>query len=327
MMRCHSCLKGCENDFCRSCSRKIFGKDKFKAKLDFTLPDIAQGTGDGVKRISISGAQVKFSLKFEGRKLATTDRNGVYILKPATSMRFRLFSDMPANEHVTMQMAKQIFKMDVAESALLEFSSGEFAYLTKRFDVRKDDTRIHQEDFAQVADLSSGNAGSNFKYESISYEEIAMLMKQHVSAYIIAVEKFFKIILFNYLVCNGDAHVKNFSIYSPNKEGVFVLTPAYDLLNTSLHASDERMALDLFANEEEYESEFFKANGFYGAPDFMEFAKRVGIAEKRAERFIRETIGHLDEMDEMIDVSFLSDEAKAKYKECIRDRAKALMIS
>ena len=106
-----------------------------------------------------------------------------------------------------------------------------------------------------------------------------------------------------------------------------MLTPAYDLLNTSLHASDERMALDFFANEEEYESEFFKANGFYGAPDFMKFAKRIGIAEKRAERFIREIINHLDEMDEMIDESFLSDEAKVKYKECIRDRAKALAIS
>ena len=325
-MRCRSCLKECENDFCRTCSRKIFNKNKFSAKLDFTLPDIAQGTGDGVKRISISGAQIKFLLRFNWKKLEPTDRAGTYILKPATSMRFRLFRDMPANEHVTMQMAKQIFKMNVAESALMEFSSGEFAYLTKRFDVRKDDTRIHQEDFAQVADVCSQNAGSNFKYGSFSYEEIAGLIKQHVSAYIVAAEEFFRIILFNYLVCNGDAHIKNFSIYSPNKEGVFVLTPAYDLLNTSLHTSDERMALDLFADEENYESEFFSANGFYGAPDFMEFAKRIGIVEKRAGRFIREITSHLDEMNEMIDASFLSEEAKVKYKECIHDRARALKI-
>lgn len=36
---------------------------------------------------------------------------------------------------------------------------------------------------------------------------------------------------------------------------------------------------------------------------------------------------HLDEMNEMIDASFLSEEAKAKYKECIYDRARALEIS
>ena len=105
-----------------------------------------------------------------------------------------------------------------------------------------------------------------------------------------------------------------------------MLTPAYDLLNTLLHTSDERMALDLFADEENYESEFFSANGFYGAPDFMEFAKRIGIVEKRAGRFIREITSHLDEMNEMIDASFLSEEAKVKYKECIHDRARALKI-
>ena len=59
----------------------------------------------------------------------------------------------------------------------------------------------------------------------------------------------------------------------------------------------------------------------------MEFAKRIGIVEKRAERFIREMTNHLDEMNEMIDASFLSEEAKAKYKECIYDRARALEIS
>jgi len=322
--RCHCCLRETETDFCRTCSRKLFGKDRFSAMLNFSLPDIAQAPDGKPQRISISGAQPKYSLKIKGKGLVPTDRHGTYILKPATSMQFRLYADMPANEHVTMLMARQIFKLDVAESALLQFPSGEYAYLTKRYDVHRDGTRIHQEDFAQVADLSSEEQGSNYKYESLSYEDIAELIKDHVSAHTIALEKFFRTVLFNYLVCNGDAHIKNFSIYSPNQEGVFELSPAYDLMNTSLHASDSRTALDMFKDEDSFQTDFYRDNGFYGAADFMEFAKRIGIVETRALRFVKDIVAHVPEMDSMLGQSFLSDEAKRQYRESIRDRVKAL---
>ena len=325
-MHCHCCLKETENDFCRSCSQRLFSKANFSAMLKFTLPSIAQGTNQNTRRISISGAQAKYSLRIVSKELEPTDNNGTYILKPATNMQFRLFADMPANEHITMQMAKQIFKLNVAESALLRFTTGEYTYLTKRFDIRNDGSKILQEDLAQTAGLSSDANGSNFKYESLSYEEIAYILKQHVSASPIAIEQFFKVLLFNYLVCNGDAHIKNFSIYSPHQDGVYELTPAYDLINTSLHADGFRTALDLFKDEENYNGKFFKDNGFYGASDFLEFARRIGIVEKRAQKFILDITAHIPEMDEMLDKSFLSDEAKVLYKERIRDRAKALSL-
>ena len=325
-MRCHCCLNETENDFCRSCSQRLFSKANFSAMLKFTLSSIAQGTNQNTRRISISGAQAKYSLRIVSKELEPTDNNGTYILKPATNMQFKLFADMPANEHITMQMAKQIFKLNVAESALLRFTTGEYTYLTKRFDIRNDGSKILQEDLAQTAGLSSDANGSNFKYESLSYEEIAYILKQHVSASPIAIEQFFKVLLFNYLVCNGDAHIKNFSIYSPHQDGVYELTPAYDLINTSLHADGFRTALDLFKDEENYNGKFFKDNGFYGASDFLEFARRIGIVEKRAQKFILDITAHIPEMDEMLDKSFLSDEAKVLYKERIRDRAKALSL-
>ena len=325
-MRCHCCLKETENDFCRSCSQRLFSKANFSAMLKFTLPSIAQGTNQNTRRISISGAQAKYSLRIKSKELEPTDNNGTYILKPATNMQFRLFADMPANEHITMQMAKQIFKLNVAESALLQFTTGEYTYLTKRFDIRNDGSKILQEDLAQTAGLSSDANGSNFKYESLSYEEIADILKLHVSASPIAIEHFFRTLLFNYLVCNGDAHIKNFSLYCPHQDGVYELTPAYDLINTSLHADDFRTALDLFKDEENYNGKFLKDNGFYGASDFLEFARRIGIVETRAQKFILDITAHIPEMDEMLDKSFLSDEAKVQYKENIRDRAKALSL-
>ena len=325
-MRCHCCLKESENDFCRSCSQRLFGKANFSATLKFTLPSIGQGTNQNTRRISISGAQAKYSLRSVSKELEPTDNNGTYILKPSTNMQFRLFADMPANEHITMQMAKQIFKLNVAESALLQFTTKEYTYLTKRFDIRNDGSKILQEDLAQTAGLSSDANGSNFKYESLRYEEIADIVKQHVSASPIAIEHFFRTLLFNYLVCNGDAHIKNFSLYCPHQDGVYELTPAYDLINTSLHADDFRTALDLFKDEENYNGKFLKDNGFYGASDFLEFARRIGIVETRAQKFILDITAHIPEMDEMLDRSFLTDEAKAQYKENIRDRAKALSL-
>lgn len=319
--RCHSCLKETTRDFCPACAKRLFGVKKFNATLDFSLPEIKSNNGS-IRRISISGAQPKFSLLVNEGRLEPTENGGTFILKPAVEGLFDNTKDMPANEHLTMQMAQQIFKIDAADNALVYLKDGTPAYITKRFDVLPDGNRICQEDFAQVAGLTPGEKGSNYKYD-FSYQQIADLMKRYVSTYPTDVEKYFRLILFNYLVCNGDAHVKNFSIYSPNADGVYKLAPAYDLLNTSLHVQElGRTALELFVDD--FETEFFKANGFYGKPDFMELARRIGIKEIRAERFIAETCSHLREMDAMIDRSYLSEQSKVLFKAQVKDRAKAL---
>ena len=319
--RCHSCLKETPRDFCPACAKRLFGVKKFNATLDFSLPEIKSSNGS-IRRISISGAQPKFSLMVNEGRLEPTENGGTFILKPAVEGLFDNTKDMPANEHLTMQMARQIFKIDAADNALVYLKDGTPAYITKRFDVLPDGNRICQEDFAQVAGLTPGEKGSNYKYD-FSYQQIADLMKQYISTYPTDVEKYFRLILFNYLVCNGDAHVKNFSVYSPNADGVYKLTPAYDLQNTSLHVQElGRTALELFVDD--FETEFFKVNGFYGKPDFMELARRIGIKEIRAERFIAETCSHLKEMDAMIDRSYLSEQSKVLFKAQVEDQAKAL---
>ncbi|MCQ2125366.1 MAG: HipA domain-containing protein [Fibrobacter sp.] len=328
--RCHSCLKETPRDFCPACAKRLFGLKKFGATLDFSLPEIKANNGS-IRRISISGAQPKFSLIVNDGRLEPTENGGTFILKPAVEGLFDNTKDMPANEHLTMQMARQIFKIEAADNALVYLKDGTPAYITKRFDVLPDGNRICQEDFAQVAGLTPGEKGSNYKYD-FSYQQIADLMKQYVSTYPTDVEKYFKLILFNYLVCNGDAHVKNFSVYSPNADGVYKLAPAYDLLNTSLHIQElGRTALELFSENSaadysgaDFKTDFFKANGFYGKPDFMELARRIGIKEIRAQRFIAETCSLLGEMDAMIDLSYLSEPSKALFKAQVRDRAKAL---
>ena len=328
--RSHSCLKELRSggNFCVACSKKIFGKINFSARLNFNLPGLTASADGGPRRISISGAQTKFSAKIEDGMIVLTDCGGIYILKPSLDRSFENYGDMPANEHVTMQMARQIFKIPTAESALIYFGSGEPLYLTRRFDVLANGDRCVQNDFAQIAGLTPEENGEDYKYTALSYEGIAKLMKLHVSAYPVAAGNFFRTIFFNYLVCNGDAHAKNFSLRESETPGVYELTPAYDLLNTALHIKSEssRTALDLFQDEINFQTDFYEINGFYGTPDFLEFARRIGVVESRAKRFILRTIAAVPAMEAMLGSSFLSEESKMKYKACIRDRAQALNI-
>jgi serine/threonine-protein kinase HipA len=104
------------------------------------------------------------------------------------------------------------------------------------------------------------------------------------------------------------------------------MTPAYDLLNTRLHLPGESAcALDLFEND--YETESFKANGFYARDDFHEFGTCIGILQNRTNRFL-DTIAECEiEMSRMIDISYLSKPIQSQYKELIKERIKALTYS
>src|SRR6202012_5249664 len=99
--------------------------------------------------------------------------------------------------------------IDVGENGVVGFAGGEPAYLVRRFDVTADGTQRLQEDFAQIGKRSEETHGRNYKYD-FSYEEIGDLIRQHVAACAVDLERYLTLVVFNFLVHNGDAHVKNF---------------------------------------------------------------------------------------------------------------------
>jgi len=116
-----------------------------------------------------------------------------------TAAQFENLDQLPANEHLTMHLVRQSFGVEAALCALVFFSDGESpAFLTARFDVLPDGTRVLQEDMAQIAQITEETHGQNYKYD-LSYEEVAGLLKRVVSAYPIEIEKYFRLIVFNYL--------------------------------------------------------------------------------------------------------------------------------
>ncbi len=319
-MKCLSCFKDTQNIYCNRCKKSLFENQKISYILDFDKKEFLSTKVELSGRMSISGVQDKISLKIEDKKLIPTIEDGQYLLKPIPLMDYgELIDDVAVNEHFTMQLAIQIYKIPTALNGLIKFSDGELAYITKRFD-RINGTKIKQEDFASLAQYTESNNGKNYKYD-YSYEEIAKLIKKYLPTYKLEVIKFYKQILFNYLIGNGDAHLKNFSVFQRiTKE--YTLTPAYDLLSSSIHIPNEsRTALELF---EDIETKSYLANGFYAYDDFIKFSYIIGIEKKLAIKIINEFISYRDKTLELLDISFLSDDAKKKYKSLYLDRLKAV---
>ena len=320
---CHSTLKEISRPgYSSAAEKRLAGSQKrFPFILSYEYEDLIELRIEQVKKISISGVQEKASLRFDHNDLVKTEHLGEYILKPVPGTRFRLQEDIPANEHLTMQIAEQIFKIPTAVNACVSLADGQLAYITKRFD-RVNGEKILQEDFCQLSAVTKENSGENYKYES-SYENIGALVKQYCPAYSIEIRKLFKQILFNYIFSNGDAHLKNFSLLQ-SKTGDYIFTPAYDLLCTALHLeNDSQPALDLF---NDYESDFYKANAFFGEEDFLRLGELYSIKVHEAKRYLSEYDKCKLMVEDMVKRSFLSPTAKAGYIKLFYDKLRIMSL-
>ena len=319
-MKCLGCFKETKDTYCAKCKKSLFGKERLSYVLDFDKKEFLSKSLELSTHLSISGVQDKISLKIENGKLVPTAKDGRYILKPIPLMEYgEHISNVAKNEHFTMQLASQVFGLEIAHNCLIAFSDGELAYMTKRFD-RVDEKKVHQEDFCSLAQQTKETHGKNYKYD-YSYEQIGELIKTYLPTYKLELVKYFKLVLFNYLVGNGDAHLKNFSVTQRlTKE--YGLSPAYDLLSSSIHLPNEsRTALELF---EEFETKSFRANGYYAYDDFMAFAERLGINKKMSENIVKEFLNKEKKVLELLERSFLSLEVQKRYKALFLDRVRAV---
>ncbi|MEZ5303045.1 MAG: HipA domain-containing protein [Verrucomicrobiales bacterium] len=302
--------------------RELWNGHRVRPLLDFRKEDFLTIQRETAGRISISGVQDKISLRLEGNRLVPTEKRGDYLLKPVPLATYPKFTpDIPANEHLTMQIAAQVFGIPAAANGLVFFQGGEPAYITRRFDRDTANQPLAQEDFCQLSNRSPDTAGPNYKYDA-SYEEAGEILRRFCPSYRIEIEKLFRLIAFNYVFANGDAHLKNFSLLE-TPLGDFALAPAYDLLMTSLHLPNEsRTALDLFADD--FETASYEVNGFYKRPDFLEVAKRFGIAAQRVVRMLDAFAKQSAKVGDMVERSLLSSEAKTAYLALYQDRLRAI---
>jgi serine/threonine-protein kinase HipA len=268
-------------------------------------------------RMSISGVQDKFSVLLEKNKLRLTKQGerGSYILKPSPNAGTKP-DQMPANEHLTMQIARQLYDIETAENALIFFQNGDPAYITKRFDVGEDGNKLAQDDFASLDGRTPQTHGEHYKYLG-NYLELFQVMEKYIPAYKVEAPKLLKLIMFNYLFSNGDAHFKNFSILE-TPLGDYRLAPAYDLLNSRIHVKDKDFAL---------EDGLLPKNLGQGKimHQFAVLATQVGILPKIFADISAEMLSGSDKVEKLTLSSFLDETTKRSYIQSYQARLKQLM--
>jgi len=299
-----------------TCLRNVFNGKMVSHILPYDSPqkneEVSELFIENRKRISISGVQEKLSMVLEKNvlRLSREGEHGTYILKPVPR-DLKKIDQVPANEHLTMQIARQVYRINTAENAMIFFKDGTPAYLTKRFDVKGKSEKLGKEDFASLAGKTKDNAGPNFKYE-FSYEELGLLIKKFVPAWKIEIEKYFSLVLFNFLFSNGDAHLKNFSLLETSG-GDYILSPAYDLVNIRFHVDDTDFALEKGLFADNFKSVEYKKSGHPSKTDFIEFAKRIDVTESRIDKLLQPFFEKQGIVEILINRSFLNEAGKRGY--------------
>lgn len=100
--------------------------------------------------------------------------------------------------------------------------------------------------FEEVLVLMGKNKDEKY---SGSYESVAKLIYTVVKDKEKSMVSLYKTIVMNYLLKNGDAHLKNFGVIYDNNMNDISFAPAYDIVNTCVYIYKDRPALSMFGQK------------------------------------------------------------------------------
>jgi len=215
-------------------------------------PELDEKHGAGPWKFSLAGVGMKFSLLRAGDRLTLPGRNeaGDWIVK-LPDARYPL---VPQNEYAVMSLAREI-GIDVPDIELLPReklpdiptpawpNKEDHAYAIRRFDRTNSGGRVHIEDLAQVRGWYP-----EAKYDG-SFASVAALIYRNIDE--ASLREFIRRLTFSFLVGNGDAHLKNWSLIYRNGRTAS-LSPAYDIVCTGFYygATDpDTTGLDFYGSK------------------------------------------------------------------------------
>lgn len=303
---CYQRLEKGQRDFHPNCARKFFGT-KDAPILEYKHDDLNQLAEQVIRaQTSLTGVQPKLSLnlnKHDGcNRLTIVGLWGDYIFKPQTEA----YPQLPENEDLTMHLAEAA-KIKVVPHSLIRLSDGKLGYITKRIDRTKNGEKIDMEDMCQLT-----LHPTEYKYKS-SYEQIARTITKYSSTPKLDLTNYMQLLLYCFVTGNNDMHLKNFSLYRPEKD--YLLAPAYDLLNTTIvnPKDKEELALPLSGRKTKLR-----------VADFLNTARTIGLEESVVLRLINGLQKALPKWQVLIQSSFLDENMKKAYQELIMSRLSRL---
>ena len=289
--------------------RSIHSKLNHLVPLDYSYAAQLAEVRRRSDKMSIQGVQPKLSavLKLKDSSFALVDRGGRFILKPNPLA----YEEVPANEALTMRMAAEV-GIEVPVHGLLRAKDDSWVYFVKRYDRVGRTGKVHVEDFAQLS-----GATRVTKYDS-SLERVVQLVEQFCTFPAIEKPKLAKRLLFCFLTGNEDMHLKNFSIWM--QDGVVSLTPAYDLLNSTLvlENAKEESALPLQGKKRKLTKELWL--------DYF-CKERLNLNEGQIDKIVKELQKAMPAFNRLIGQSLLSEDRQAGYRTILHARAKRLGLN
>lgn len=321
---CPSTLAEGYNTYSPQAVKRLFDGKRVSPFLDFNINELKQSDVivQAMQRISVSGVQEKFSglIDHNSIRIAESNERSTYIIKPAPwDETIATRKQIPANEHLTMQIARQVYGIVTAENGLCFTKDGQKVYITKRFDILPDGMKVEMEDFATLVGRNEQTDGTYFKYSGC-YEDIAKCIRKTIPAWMVDMERFFELVVFNYIYANGDDHLKNFSII--RQGGDYRLAPAYDLLNTSLHVNGDDFGLDGGLSPNIEKSDVYDRTGHPCRLDFERFGTQIGLTDARIKRVLDKYMVIPELTMKLVGNSYLNDKMKRTYLRIVDERVK-----
>jgi len=310
MMRCpityEDLLPG-ENRYSAAGLKRLSPRLKSLKDFPYTMGEQLKEANRLASKLSIQGIQPKLSVVLDAAQetFEVADKRGTFILKPQNPQ----WNSLPENEDLTMRLAAMV-GIEVPLHGLLYCKDGALSYWIRRFDRpslrNPTKQKLNVEDFAQLS-----QEDRQTKYNS-SMEKVTKIISQFCSFPLLEQEKLFRLTLFNFIVGNEDMHLKNFSLIT--RDGLISLSPAYDLLNTTLAmgaGTQEEIALTLNGKKQKLK-----------ADDFIEiYGKgRLGLSSNTINRILQTIQLIQPEWMRLIDRSFLTQDQKDGYKAIIKER-------
>ena len=202
-------------------------------------------------RLSLTGASGKVGLYYDSQNDAWYLPHGIAASTHIVKQSHVRLAEIVENEQLSMLTAAEC-GITIPHSFIINTGSrkeNEVLFATERYDRLLSQgnpeisglprpLRLHQEDFAQAMGISAAE-----KYESAdgSYmKRMFEILRQYSSNPIEDQLKLWDMIVFNCLIGNADAHIKNFSLlYSPDLKSIR-LAPAYDIVSTAIYEQNVR---------------------------------------------------------------------------------------
>lgn len=258
-------------------------------------------------KLSIQGIQPKLSVNLDTKAnvFKIVKSFGHFIVKPP----HQLFEELPQNEDLSMKLAKAS-GLEVPLHGMFYNTDQTLSYFIQRFDRASKKTKYSLEDFSQLLGYHRDT-----KYNA-SIEKAKSVIQKYCTFPSVEKLKFFRLMIFNYLIGNEDMHLKNFSLLTINQ--ITKLSPVYDLINTTIvMKTTEELALPLNGKKNKLKK-----------TDFFDYLgkNQLDLKNPDIEEIIHSFKDIVPTWINLINNSFLSPEQKIKYQELVEQRRDKLLF-